>query len=80
MSGLLDPFPSRSVGLCQVDNWERKLYHRDAERTQYGDHRALTERIIGCAIEVHRALGPGLRGAVDEGRSPRAWTVQYAAI
>lgn len=23
-------------------------------------HRALTEKVIGCAIEVHRALGPGL--------------------
>lgn len=23
-------------------------------------HEELTERIIGCAIEVHRALGPGL--------------------
>src|SRR3569832_1393547 len=25
-----------------------------------GDSRDLTERIIGCAIEVHRVLGPGL--------------------
>jgi GxxExxY protein len=25
-----------------------------------GDSRELTERIIGCAIEVHRVLGPGL--------------------
>ena len=24
------------------------------------DHRRLTEKIIGCAIEVHRQLGPGL--------------------
>jgi GxxExxY protein len=24
------------------------------------DHDALTHRIIGCAIEVHRELGPGL--------------------
>lgn len=23
-------------------------------------HHDLTDRIIGCAIEVHRALGPGL--------------------
>ena len=27
---------------------------------------ALTERIIGCAIEVHRHLGPGLAEAVYE--------------
>ena len=26
----------------------------------------LTERIIGCAIEVHRELGPGLPEAVCE--------------
>lgn len=26
----------------------------------------MTERIIGCAIEVHRALGPGLLEAVYE--------------
>ena len=26
----------------------------------------LTKRIIGCAIEVHRALGPGLQERTDE--------------
>ncbi len=26
------------------------------------EHEALTERIIGAAIEVHRRLGPGGRG------------------
>ena len=29
-------------------------------------HDDLTERIIGCAIEVHRALGPGLLEATYE--------------
>ena len=29
-------------------------------------HDELTERIIGCAIEVHRALGPGLLEATYE--------------
>jgi GxxExxY protein len=33
--------------------------HRDAEKTIFYD-KELTERIIGCAIEVHRHLGPGL--------------------
>jgi GxxExxY protein len=33
--------------------------HRDTEGTEYY-HRELTERLIACAIEVHRHLGPGL--------------------
>lgn len=31
-----------------------------------GLHAALTKRIIGCAIEVHRHLGPGLLESVYE--------------
>ena len=31
--------------------------HRDAE---LGEINKITQRIIGCAIEVHRCLGPGL--------------------
>ncbi len=31
-----------------------------------GKHRELTEQIIGAAIEVHRALGPGLLESVYE--------------
>jgi GxxExxY protein len=34
--------------------------HRDAEAQRLDDPNQLTERIIGCAIEVHRNLGPGL--------------------
>ncbi len=30
------------------------------------DRDPLTEQVIGCAIEVHRALGPGLLEAVYE--------------
>jgi GxxExxY protein len=30
------------------------------------DERALTERVIGCAIEVHRTLGPGLLESIYE--------------
>jgi hypothetical protein len=31
-------------------------YRRDAEAQRIN---AITEKIVGCAIEVHRALGPG---------------------
>ncbi len=37
--------------------------HRD---TEIGEINRLTERIIGCAIEVHRVLGPGLLEQVYE--------------
>jgi len=33
------------------------MNHRDTETQRLNQ---ITERIIGCAIEVHRALGPGL--------------------
>ena len=33
--------------------------HRDTEETEYY-HKELTEKLIACAIEVHRHLGPGL--------------------
>ncbi len=35
----------------------------------------LTERIIGCAIEVHRTLGPGLLESTYEG----ALAIEFAA-
>ena len=31
----------------------------------------ITERIIGCAIEVHRYLGPGLLESIYESASSR---------
>jgi GxxExxY protein len=40
--------------------------HRDTEGTVYF-HKELTEKLIACAIEVHRHLGPGLlESAYDE--------------
>ncbi|MBI5178635.1 MAG: GxxExxY protein [Nitrospinae bacterium] len=39
--------------------------HRDTEGTDYFDSE-ITERIIACAIEVHRQLGPGLMEATYE--------------
>jgi GxxExxY protein len=34
--------------------------HGDTESQSLDDLNQTTERIIGCAIEVHRTLGPGL--------------------
>lgn len=34
--------------------------HRGSEAPSLYEHDPLTERIIGCAIAVHRELGPGL--------------------
>ena len=36
------------------------IYHGDTEARSKLLHEELTEKIIGAAIEVHRALGPGL--------------------
>lgn len=34
--------------------------------TEFADLNRVTARIIGCAIEVHRALGPGLLESLYE--------------
>jgi GxxExxY protein len=36
------------------------IHHGDTEARRKLLHEDLTERVIGAAIEVHRALGPGL--------------------
>jgi GxxExxY protein len=36
------------------------IYHGDTEARSKLLHEELTEHVIGAAIEVHRALGPGL--------------------
>ena len=38
----------------------KMIYHGDTETRSKLLHEELTERVIGAAIEVHRALGPGL--------------------
>lgn len=44
------------------------ISHRDTESTEVELERinALTEQIIGCAIEGHRQLGPGLLESIYE--------------
>jgi len=39
---------------------------RGHEDTENAERNALTSRIIGCAIAVHRTLGPGLLEAIYE--------------
>ena len=34
--------------------------------TETSDLKSLTSRIIGCAIQVHKVLGPGLLESIDE--------------
>ena len=41
-------------------------HHGDAETRRELIHEELTKKIIGAAIEVHRALGPGLMESVYE--------------
>ncbi|MCK4526936.1 GxxExxY protein [candidate division WOR-3 bacterium] len=40
--------------------------HRDTESTEIKELNKFTEEIIGCAIEVHKQLGPGLLEAIYE--------------
>ena len=52
-----------SVYLCVTNNYTE--FHRDLKRTteiktEIMELNKITGKIIGCAIEVHRLLGPGL--------------------
>jgi len=37
-----------------------RVHHRDAKNTENTELNRITQEIIGAAIEVHKALGPGL--------------------
>lgn len=47
---------------CDTHSKDELPADTKCDRSEYDDHpaNAITERIIGCAIEVHRQLGPGL--------------------
>jgi GxxExxY protein len=52
-----------SVDLCVTNNYTE--FHRDIkeghrEKNSKMELNTITEKIIGCAIEVHKVLGPGL--------------------
>ena len=47
-------------------SWRRFSPRIKREEAQLQDINSLTEKIIGCAIEVHRELGPGLLEAAYE--------------
>jgi len=47
--------------LCwQAENNADKMPRMSNEPSTHRAHTALSEKVIGCAIEVHRNLGPGL--------------------
>ena len=57
----------RSVLISSENRWHpscsiltARAVRGEEEGMMEGNGSALTERIIGCAIEVHRQLGPGL--------------------
>lgn len=43
----------------------KSISHRDTEISEMGVNK-ITEKIIGCAIEVHKQLGPGLLESIYE--------------
>ena len=45
------------------------IHHGDTEARTKLLHESLTEQVIGAAIEVHRALGPGPSGVCLRGVS-----------
>ena len=49
----------RSHGDTEDHEMDGPQSHRD---TEFADLNRVTARIIGCAIEVHKVLGPGLAG------------------
>ncbi len=55
------------------------MHHRDSENTER-DLNAITEQVIGAAIEVHKAIGPGLLESAYEECLCRELTVRGIAF
>jgi GxxExxY protein len=56
------------------------IHHGDTETRSKLLHEELTEKIIGAAIEVHRALGPGLLESAYEECLCREFNLQGLAF
>jgi GxxExxY protein len=56
------------------------IHHGDTEARSKLLHEELTEKIIGAAIEVHRALGPGLLESAYEERLCREFNLRGLAF
>ncbi len=51
------------MGLCVTNNYtefHREIQESHREKNSKMELNTITEKIIGCAIEVHKVLGPGL--------------------
>ena len=58
------PFHHRDTEAQSENSTEKK---KPAKEEEFWPHAKLTEAIIGAAIEVHKALGPGLLESAYEG-------------
>jgi PD-(D/E)XK nuclease superfamily len=71
---------ARTRGVCvSTENTETQRARRNS-LVNSEDNDLLTQRIIGCAIEVHRTLGPGLLESAYEQCMAHEMTLQEVAF
>jgi GxxExxY protein len=59
--------PAARCKIASLSHTPRRQGNTMTEQARNAQINALTEKIIGCAIEVHRCLGPGLLESIYEG-------------